>query len=382
MIRTQLDFNSNVRICEVKNRNLLKRFIHLPSQIHKGHKNWLPNLFIDEWKFFDSRKNHAFSFTKSILLLAYKGNKIVGRIMGIIPEKYNQINSQSTARWGYLECYDDFQVAEALLLSIEQWAKAHQIKKIIGPYGFSDKDPQGLLIEGFQHPPLILSACNFPYLVNLVEKAGYQKEIDCYVYKYDVRNQIPEVYSRIFERVRANNKYKLIEFTSKKQIKPYIIPVLQLMNQTYSKIYGFVPLDQKEMTQFASRYMPVLDPKFIKLIEKNGEIIAFIIAIPNLTKGIQKSKGWLFPCGIWHIIRETRITKQLDLMLGAVHPDFQGMGVEVLMTVSLLKSAENSRFNTIEVHLMLETNKAVLGEMKRANASHHKTFRIYQKSLS
>jgi hypothetical protein len=373
--------NMVIRLQEVNSRSDLRKFIHLPAKIHKGHKNWLPNIYMDEWAFFNPKKNHSFGYCKTKLMLAYKDDEPVGRIMGIISVKYNEIRHEANARWGYLECYEDQEVAHTLLQYIENWAKENGMTKIVGPYGFSDKDPQGLLIEGFEHPPLIASACNFPFLVKLVENEGYTKEIDCLVYKYPLSNNVEELYKRIVKRVNGNNDYKIIEFTSRKQIKPYIYRVLSLMNESYSHLYGFVPLDQQEMDDFAKRYLPILDPRFIKLIEKDGEIMAFIIALPHMTKGIQKSKGYLFPFGIIHIMRAAKTTRQLDLMLGAVHPKIQNMGLDVLMMIPLIESAKKGNFSEMEFHLMLETNTAILNEMERLHATLHKRFRVFQKSL-
>jgi hypothetical protein len=370
-----------ITIQEVISRRDLRKFIYLPARIHKGHKNWLPNIYMDEWSFFNPKKNHSFSYCKTKLMLAYKDGELVGRIMGIISVKYNDIRSENNARWGYLECFEDQEVAHALLRYIEDWAHENGMQKIVGPYGFSDKDPQGLLIEGFEHAPLIASACNFPYLVKLVENEGYTKEVDCLVYKYKLEKDIQEAYRRIVRRILSKNEYKVIEFTSRKQIKPYIHRVLGLMNDTYGHLYGFVPLDQQEMDDFAARYLPILDPRFIKLVEKDDQIVAFIIALPHMTKGIQKSKGHLFPFGIIHIMRAAKTTKQLDVMLGAVYPKLQGMGLDVLMTIPLIDSAKKAGYKEMEFHLMLETNKAILNEMDRLEATIHKRFRVFQKSL-
>ncbi len=370
-----------IEIREVANRHELKVFIHLPAVIHKGHKTWLPNIYMDEWAFFSTKKNPAFTYSDTRLLLAYKNGKAVGRIMGIINIKYNELHNENNARWGYLECYEDSEVAHALLTDIEQWAKQKGMVKIVGPYGFSDKDPQGFIIEGFEHPPLISSACNFPYMIGLVEREGYVKEIDCLVYKYDLGEELPAIYQRISNRIFSQKNYEIIEFRKSSELRPYIIPVLTLMNETYSHLYGYVPLTQKEMEEFAKRYMQIIDSRFIKAIQLNGRLVAFLIALPHMTAGIQKSKGYLFPFGIFHILRAAKKTKQLDLMLGAVHPDYQGLGLEVLMTIKLFDSMVDAGYNTLEVHLMLETNNKVLAEMKHAGAKLHKRFRVYQKLL-
>jgi len=370
-----------IEIQQVFSRKDLRAFIHLPKKIHQGHKNWLPPIYIDEWKYFNPAKNREFLFSDTILLLAYKNGQPMGRIMGIINKKYNEYKGIKQARFGYLECYNDPLVSNALISSIEHWALESGMEHIIGPYGFSDKDPQGLLIEGFEHMPIPVSPCNFPYLVDLVLKEGYKKEIDCFVYQYNLKHDLPELYNRIMARALNNGHLKLHEFETKKQLKPLILPALSMMNNAYSDIYGFAPLDDKEMREFADRYMPILNPHFVKMISFDNEIAGFLVGLPNLSKGIQRSGGRLFPFGLFNIIKDAKKTKQLDLMLVAVKDKFRGRGLDVMMATKLVESAKKLKFEMVEIHLMLETNFKVLGEMKKAGAVVHKKFRVFRKEL-
>lgn len=260
----------NLRIVEVKTRRQLREFIYLPEKIHKNHENWLPPIYSDEFKFFDPGKNHSFSHCETVLYLCYKDSEPVGRIMGIIHHEYNQIHNEKTGRLGFLECYNDLKTASLLISSVEKWASKHGVTKMIGPYGFSDKDPQGLQIEGFDHMPIIATAVNFPYLVDLLEKNGYEKEVDCLVYMIDLHKPLPDVYNRIIQRFETRKSFIFKEFSSKRQLKPYIVPILKLVNETYKELYGFYPSSEQEMKEFASRYMDVIDPRFVKVILKNG----------------------------------------------------------------------------------------------------------------
>jgi hypothetical protein len=336
---------------------------------------------MDEFNFFDPKKNHAFSHCHTVLYLAYRDSEIVGRIMGIVHNQYNEVHGERTGRFGFIECYNDNEVASLLLSTVENWAKQFDVIKMIGPYGFSDKDPQGLQISGFEHMPILATAVNFPYMVDLLEKNGYVKDIDCLVYKLDFAKPLPEVYNRIIQRFESKKEYALKEFKSKKEIKPFIVPVLRLVNETYSELYGFSPLTEQEMIEFASRYMDVLDPRFVKIITKEGEVVAFIIGLANFTPGIQKSKGHLFPFGFIHILRAMKTTKQLDLMLGAVKPSCQGLGFEILMAMKLIDSCREAGFTQMEIHLVLETNFKMLAELERVNAQVHKKFRVFGKAL-
>lgn len=370
-----------IEIREVTSKHDLHTFIHLPVTIHRNYPNFLPPIFMDERNFFNPKKNKSFDFCDTILALAYKNNKPVGRIMGILHKKYNTIHNEKNSRFGFFDSYDDQEVAHALIEFIENWAKQKEVSKLVGPYGFSDKDPQGLLISGFEYPPIIDAPSNPPYIVKLIENEGFIKEVDCVNFLYPLPEKLPDFYYKISQRFQEREKYQVIEFTKRSQFKPYIIPILKMMNEAYSHIYGFVPLTEKEMVDFAARYMPLLDPRFIKAIVKDEEILAFIIALPSLTKGIQRAKGRLFPFGIFKIINESKKTKQLDLMLGAVKPEHQGLGLDVSMGIKLFESAKKSGFEQIEVHLILETNHKMLAEMEKVGAKIYKRFRIFQKNI-
>jgi hypothetical protein len=371
----------NIKIVEVTSNKLLRTFIHLPAKLHGDEPNWMPTIYADDWNFFNPKKNHQFDSCDTIMVIAYVDGKAVGRIMGIIHNQYNALRKENTARFGYFDSIASQEVAHAMFVFMQDWAKQKGITLMVGPYGFSDKDIQGLLIEGFEYSPLIDSACNPPYIVKLVENEGFSKEIDCMTYKFPVNLVLPELYYRIQQRSNYSNNTELIEFTSRRQLKPYIVPVLQLVNRTYDDLYGFVPMSDTEMHEFASRYLPIIDPRFVKIIIKAGEVIAFIIAIPNLTKGIQKSRGYLFPIGIFQILLASKKTNQLDLMLGAVRRDYQGTGLEVVMGISLIESARKADFKDIEAHLILENNYKMRAEIERLKIPAHKRFRVYRKEI-
>lgn len=368
-------------IKEVSTRRDLRKFIHLPFKINEGNQNWLPPVLIDEWSFFNSKRNKSFSQCKTILYLAFKEGKSVGRIMGIIHEDYNAQHHEMTARFAFIDSINDQQVVHQLIMKIADWARGEGMKKLVGPFGFSDKDPQGLMVDGFEHPPIIVSPTNMKYLVNLVEKEGFEKEIDCLVYIFNLSQEAPPIYHKATTRLMQKGQFELLEFKSKKEIKPVIIPALRLMNSAYHDIYGFIPLDESEMIELAKRYMPVLDADFIKIIRHNGKIVSFVVGIPNMNEGLKKANGRLFPTGLFHILRSKKNSRKLDLMLGGIHPQYQGRGLDAMMILPLLESAKKRGFKKIEVHLMLESNKKVLAEMHKAGASYHKRYRIFRKSI-
>lgn len=372
-----------IEIREVKSRRDLKTFIHLPAKIHKNHINWVPPVYMDEWIWYNPKKNLAFSYCDTVLFLAFRNNEAVGRIMGIINYKYNIAKDIREGRFMYPETYNDFEVARDLLMAVENWAREKEMDTLVGPLGFSDKDPQGLLIDGFDEPVVISSACNFPYLTDFVERAGFEKHKDLVVYKMLVPETIPDFYQKIYERAKRNNpNLRLVELKNKRHLKTYIRPVLSLMNDTFKDIYGFVALSEKEMDEFASRYLLILDVRFIKIIEnEKGEVIAFILAMPDISEGIKKSRGYVLPLGIFHILRAQKKTKQLNLLLGGIREDYRNTGLDTILGVKMLESARNAGLDCIDSHLELETNLKMRAEMERMGGKVYKTFRIFSKGL-
>ncbi|MFB0566434.1 MAG: hypothetical protein ACETWK_12260 [Candidatus Aminicenantaceae bacterium] len=372
-----------VKIREVRDRGDLRSFIYLPEKIHANHKSWVPSIYIDEWKYFNSQKNKAFSYCETVLLLAFREKKVVGRIMGIINSRHNELRKEKTARFAYIETWEDKEVVHALLSYIEEWAKKKGMTKIVGPYGFSDQDPEGFLIEGFDIRATIATYCNFEWMPRLIEDEGYAKDVDYFVYKVEIPKELPEFYKKIYERIKRRGKFEIIEFKKRKELKAWVKPILFLMNECYSQseIYGYTPLDEKEMEDLAKRYLPVIDPRFVKAVKEGDEVVAFIIGIPDMTEGIQKAKGHLLPFGWLKILRAARRTKQLDLLLGAIKEKYRGLGLDVLMGVKMIISAHEAGLEMIDTHHELETNVKVRAEMEKMGGKIYKRYRVYRKNL-
>ena len=369
-------------IVEVKSRKLLHTFIHLPAEIHATHPNWVPPIYLDDWTYFNPQKNRAFDNCNTVLLLAFRDHTCVGRCMGIISHEYNKEHHENHVRFAYMETWNDSEVFNGLIDYIARWGAAFGMDTLVGPMGFSDKDPQGFLIEGFDKPVVIATNCNFPYMVDLVTGNGFIKKVDCVVYQIPIPEEIPAFYTLIAERAKQQHKQlHLLEFTSRRKLKPFIRPIFNLINLTFVDIYGFVPFTEQEMNDFANRYLFLINPRFVKIIvTARDEVVAFVIAMDDISEGIRRSHGYLFPIGFIHLLRAAKKSNQLNLLLGAIHPRFQGLGLDVLMGMSLIASAKKNGKTTIDSHLELEYNKKVRSEMEKMGGKVYKRFRIYQKA--
>jgi len=372
---------SNLVIREVLTKKDRREFIYLPEKVHKNEPDWLPPIYMDEWELYDRKKNKSYQYADAILLLAYRDNKPVGRIMGIINNRYNTINNEQHGRFCFMECIKDKDVFHELIVKVEDWARSKGMIKLVGPLGFSDKDPQGFQIEGFEYPLFMTAPNNSKYMPELIETEGYDKKIDLVNYLGKIPDKLPEIYDRVLERVDNGKEYKIIEFKSKKEIKPYIIGVLELMNETFAEIYGFVPLNDKEKKDFAARYLPILDPNFIKVTVAGDNIVGFAIGMPDISNGIRKARGRIFPFGILKILRDSKRSRKLLMMLGGVKKEYRGKGLDVLMGVKILQSGIKHKMDTIDSHLVLENNIKMRSEYERIGCQVVKIFRIYQKQL-
>ncbi len=394
-----------VSLTPVTGRRELRQFILLPEQLHRDHALWMPPIYMDEWEYFNVKKNRAFGYCDTTMTLAWKGGRLVGRIMGIINRRHNDHVQERTGRFALLEATEDREVVHALLAHVEDWARAKGMTKVIGPFGFNDQDPEGFQIEGFEHHPTIVTYYNFPYLIRQLEAEGYGKETDYVVYKIPRASAVPELMTKVAERVERRG-FREVGLTSKRQVKRYLGPVLRLMNESYQGIYGYSPLDEQEMKDLAKKYMMLLDVRFLKIVVKetdakdgaakdgaakddvgrggvgsDGEVVGFMVAMPDLYEGIVKSKGRLFPFGFIHIMRAGRRARQLDLLLAGIAEKYRGKGIDMLLGREMLKSAIAAGIEHFDSHHELETNSLVRAEMERQGGQIYKRYRIFRKPL-
>jgi GNAT superfamily N-acetyltransferase len=372
----------SITLREVRTPKDEKLFLYLPERLHKDHHNWVPPIYSDEQRVFDPKRNRAFAYCDFVRVLAEQDGEIVGRISAVLNRRYNDEWKCKVVRFGYLECPNDQSVAKALLGFAEEWGKQRGMEKIVGPNGFTEEDPQGFQVEGFENIPNLATYCNFPYIPPLLESIGYSKEVDYVVYKLDIKNAITDFYKWAYDRVSKNKQFVLKEFATKKEIKPHIHAIFHLMNECFQELYGYSSLDEQEMDQLARRYLPVIDPRFIKAVTTaDGEMIGFIVGIPNFADGIRAARGRIFPFGFLKIIKAAKKSRKLDLYLGGVKAAYRRRGIDVLMGYRMLVSARDAGFEYIDSHHELETNVKMRAEMEKAGGKIYKRFRLFHKML-
>ncbi len=370
------------QIREVKSGNDLAIYIKLPAILNRNYPAFVPPLWRDEFHFHNPLKNRNLESCEVIRFLAFLNGEVVGRIMGIIHHNWNETHGNATARFYQPEFIDDYKVSSSLVQAVTKWANEKGMKLLIGSFGLSDKDPQGIQVEGFHLEPVIASVSHQPFIASHFEKMGFTKFKDCVSYVIPVPDQIPEVYKAIYNRIITRNGFRVLEFKSRKELKPFFKPVMELMNSAYSHIFGFVPMTESDIQELAAQYLSVLDPRLVKVVvDKNGTPVSFVISMANISSGFRKSKGKLFPIGWFYLLQSMRSSTRLDLLLGAVDARHRGNGLNVLMGVALMESARQLGMKTLDSHLILEENLLMRAELEKLGGKISKRYRIFQKEI-
>jgi hypothetical protein len=368
-------------VTRVSSKRDLERFIRLPEQLPDQRPGRVPPLLADERVLHDPQRNLAAHGCEMAHWIAEQDGAPVGRVMGILHKPYNTLHGERTARFFQLDAVNDHDVVQVLLQAVQDWAVTLGADRVMGPYGFSDKDPQGLQVFGLEHLPVLATPTNPAFLPGLVEACGYRKLTDAVSYRVDMPTQLPPSYDRIADRVMRDGRFRLVPLRRRRDLKPWIMPVLRLVNQAYGGLLGFIPMSEEEMRSLASQYLPILDPAFVKVVAEGELPVAFVVALPDISEGLQRAEGRLFPVGWWHILSAKRRAQQLDLLLGAVRPDLQGRGLTCVLGQALLTEARGRGMTHLDSHLVLETNLRMRAELERLGGVVWKRYRMYVKEL-
>ena len=374
--------SSGIDVRPVKDAAELERFIRLPMVLPDQRPNAVPALLGDERAMHDPARNPALADSTVERWLAWRNSEVVGRIMGIIHHPWNTQQNDAGVRFFQLCGVQDAAVVAALMAAVEEWGRAQGMQRIYGPFGFSDRDPQGLQVEGFEHLPVVSTPVNPAWLPPMLEELGHTGLVELLSYRLKVVPGMAARFAPAAERTLKMHGLRRIRFRSRRALRPWVMPVLRLINAAYMDIFGFTPMKKKEMRALADKYMMFLDPELVELlVDTDGVPAACVIAAPDMSEGLIKANGKLFACGWFHVLRAMHRSKQLDLLLGAVRPEFQGKGLTSVLALNLLATAEKRGFTHLDSHLVLASNTRMRAQMERLGAEVWKRYRVYGRAL-
>ncbi|WP_455990129.1 N-acetyltransferase [Prevotella sp.] len=381
---------SSIQIKRVETKKDLKRFIEFHYDLYKGNPYDVPNLYSDEVNTLSKNKNAAFDFCEAEYYLALKEGKIVGRVAAIINHKANEKWKKKDVRFGWIDFIDDIEVSRALFEAVEEYGRKKGMNDIVGPLGFTDMDPEGMLTWGFDKLGTMATIYNYEYYPQHMEKlGGWEKDNDYVEYYLVVPEKSPEKYTKIAEMVEKRYNLHVRKLTKKDIFQGgYGKKLFDLINLTYSDLYGFSELTDRQIDQYVKMYFPFADLNLVTVIEdgnKDNQLAGLGITIPSLSRALQKCRrGRLFPFGWWHLLRAIKFHKTdgVDLLLMGFLPEYRSKGANALLFADLIPRYVNYGFKWGETQVEMESNEGVQSQWGPLDPINHKKRRCYRRSLT
>ena len=382
---------SAIEIRKVESRSDLRTFIEFHYDLYEGNEYDAPNLYTDEVNTLRKDKNAAFDFCEAEYFIAYKDGKVAGRVAAIINNRANEKWQRKAVRFGWIDFVDDIEVSKALFKAVEDYGRSMGMTEMIGPLGFTDMDPEGMLTNGFDQLGTQATIYNYPYYPEHMERlGGWEKDNDYVEYKLYVPDQIPEKYAKVAQMIQK--RYNLhIKKLKKDEIfgeNGYGQKIFEVINATFGHLYGYSTLSQRQIDQYVKMYLPMIDLSLVSLIEDwntpDHKLIGVGITLPSLTRALQKCrKGRLFPFGWIHILRALKRhkTNVVDLLLVGILPEYRPKGANALLFYDLIPRYQKYGFEWGETHVEMETNEKVQGQWQYLERECHKRRRCYKKNI-
>jgi len=366
----------NVRPVETKRD--LTEFIKFPWQIYKSDPYWVPPLIMERKEFLDRRKNPFFKHADVVFYLAKRNGQTVGRIAGIVNHNHIKFHQEQAGFFGLFECVKDYEVAKALLNTVQDWLKSKGMKIMRGPANFSSNEEWGFLVEGFDSRPVIMMGYNPPYYLDFMESYGMVKAKDLYAYFIDKSLPTPDRVVRMAENIKKKVKIRNINM---KEFKGEVERIKQIYNSAWSKNWGFIPMTDEEFDHLAKNLKQIVDPHMVFIAEVDGKPAGFSLALPDFNQVLARLNGRLFPLGIFKLLWHTKIKNKIDgvriITMGVV-PEFQKRGIDTVFYVESYNVGVKRGYTWAEMSWILEDNTLMNRVLKLLGARLHKKYRIYE----
>ena len=375
----------SVSIRPVTTKKEMKQFIRFNYELYKGSPYAVPELYNDVRDTLDPNKNAAFEFCEAQPFVALRDGKVVGRIVAVINSKANAAWNKKSVRFGWVDFIDDKEVVDALFAAVEEWGRERGMDEIHGPLGFTDFDPEGMLVEGFDRMSTMVTIYNHAYYPVHMERMGYTKDTDWVEFLLTAPQQLPERHARIARIVKEKFGLRVIKYTSHSKLaRERGRAIFELLNEAYAHLYGYSALSPKQIEQYIAAYLPLVDLRLIPLIvDKDDNLVGFAVVLPSLAKAFQKANGRLFPFGWWHLLKALKWnnTKTSEMLLIAVKPEYQGKGAVTLLFEDIIPVHYELGYRYSETNPELETNVKVQSQWDYFDRENHKRRRIYAKKI-
>lgn len=369
---------SEVSILEVKTPNELKQFVKFPMDLYKNNPYYVPSFVKDELNVWNSQENPALQYSEAKQFLAWKDKKIVGRIAVIINHKEEKELDIRKVRFGWIDFIDDKEVSKALIDTVINYAKSHQIDNIEGPMGFTNLDKAGMLTFGFEKIATMIGIYNHEYYPQHIENLGLVKEKEWVEFEMNFPKILPPKVEKFSKLIAEKYKLRVLDFQSKEEILPYVKPMFKLLDETYKHLSTYTPISEEQIKTYKEKFFPMIAKNYvICVVDENDELVSFAVTMPSYSKALQKAKGKLLPFGWWHFMQAQKKNDRANFYLIGIHPEYQRRGVTAIIFKEIFVRFNNMGIDFAETNPELEENKSVQVLWQDYNPVNHKRRRTY-----
>ena len=373
---------SEVQIRQVTTEKQLLDFIKFPMELYKNNQNFVPSLINDEKNIWNPKENPALAYSEAKQFLAYKNDKIVGRIAVMVNHKEAKELGIEKVRFGWLDFIDDEEVSKALIDEAIKFAQEKNLKKIEGPMGFTNLDKAGMLTFGFDKLATMIGIYNFSYYPEHLEKLGLIKEKEWVEYEILFPEVLPEKVEKLSKLIAEKYQLQTVKFNSKEEILPLVEPMFKLLDETYKTLSTYTPISDEQIQHYKEKYFGFIDKDYIIcIVDKEYNLVAFAITMPSYSRALQKSKGKLLPFGWWYFMNASKKNDRANFYLIGVHPEYQKRGVTAIIFKEIWKTFRKKGVKFLETNPELEENKNIQLLWQDYNPVNHKRRRTYSLEL-
>lgn len=360
----------------------IKEFIEFPLRLYKNCPYFVPPLYADEKKLLKS--GGCSDIAESVFYLAVENGKTVGRIQGIIQKQYNEIHNTKQIRFNRFDTVDDERVSKALLSAVEKWGFERGMTDICGPLGFNDLDREGLLVEGFQENSTFEEQYNYEYYGKLIEKCGYEKDVDWLEFELKMPEKRNEMLSRVANRTMELHRLHIADtnLPKRRYIEKYRDGFFECLDECYRHLYGTVPISKEAQDELVEQFIMIVNKEYAVFIcDENERVVGFGLCFPGIGDAVKKSGGRLTLPALCRILKTVKNPETIDLGLVAILPEYQNAGINAVILNGMLDILAKGEVKKCETNLNLESNSAVMSQWKYFNSRQHKRRRSYKKHL-
>ncbi|NQT91935.1 MAG: hypothetical protein HQ559_04170 [Lentisphaerae bacterium] len=373
----------SLKIHKINTRRITQviRFVKVPRTLYRKSDRWVPGLVFAERGALNRRRNPCYRNCDADFFVAEKDGVTVGRIAVVENRRYNEFQGTKTGFFYYFDAINDHEVARALFGAAEEWSAGRGLEVVLGPKGLAKSDCSGILVEGYDSDPVMGLPFNYPYYEELLEGQGYQKEIDFLSGYLKRKDRLDERFHRIAEKVKARSGFTVKSFKTKRELRAALPQIHEVNNAAFAPVWGFYPIDIAEANLVAEVLLAVADPGLVQVVMKDDQIIGFILSLPDISSALRRSRGYIWPLGWAHMLREFKKTKSVTTCIVALLPEYQGAGANAILYTELEKVCLKGQHDHMNMIMIPETNAKSVADMETMGVNWNKKHRVFRKTL-